>query len=395
MKLHKQFVLILSLILSTTGVQADLPAKKMLTLQTAKQIAAAAEAEAHKRGATVVIAVVDDGGHLLLLERLDDTQVASSEVAVGKARTAAIFRRPSKVFEDQIREGRVAALALPGATPLQGGLPLVFQDKVIGAIGVSGNTTQEDEEIAKAGVAGLSQAVEDPPVSPASYFPAERIQAGFAMSEFILKTPEYKVETARRVEPGIAEVHLGETDVFYVQEGSATFVTGGAIVDAKTTAPGEIRGPRIEGGESRHISKGDVLVEVWVDGELPRALGQSGGSVIKGWNAPNRLVIGRGVKPGQPIQLAVFGINGPLSDPWANFIWMRSAKLEFYRTNPSGPRAVEPQEVNVEIVRLDPALDAVVPPNPKIYKLAEGLTFTEGPLWVHAGYLLFSDPNDT
>ena len=88
-----------------------------------------------------------------LLHRLDDTQVASVEVGIGKARTAAIFRRPSKEFEDQTRSGRVAALALPGATPLQGGIPITVDGKVIGAIGVSGNTPQEDEDIAKVGAA--------------------------------------------------------------------------------------------------------------------------------------------------------------------------------------------------------------------------------------------------
>ena len=140
-------------------LRADLPAKKVLTLDAAKAIASAAEAEAKKRGATVVIVIVDDGGHLLLLERLDDTQVASVEVGIGKARTAAIFRRPSKVFEDQVRDGRVAALALPGATPLQGGVPIVFEGKVIGAIGVSGNTPQEDEDIAKVGAAFAASAI--------------------------------------------------------------------------------------------------------------------------------------------------------------------------------------------------------------------------------------------
>ena len=142
---------------------AELPSKKVLTLGVAKMIAEAAEAEAKKRGATVVIAVVDDGGYLLLLERLDDTQVASVEVGIGKARTAAIFRRPSKVFEDQIRDGRVAALALSGATPLQGGIPLIYQGKVIGAIGVSGNTPQEDEDIAKAGAAVTERAIQTEP----------------------------------------------------------------------------------------------------------------------------------------------------------------------------------------------------------------------------------------
>jgi uncharacterized protein GlcG (DUF336 family) len=129
--------------------------KPVLTLERALTVATAARAEAEKRRATVAIAVVDAGGYLLVLQRLDDTQVASVDVGIGKARTAAIFRRPSKVFEDQVRDGRVAALALPGATPLQGGLPLVQNGVVVGAIGVSGNTPQEDEDIAAAGVAAM------------------------------------------------------------------------------------------------------------------------------------------------------------------------------------------------------------------------------------------------
>ncbi len=137
----------------------------------------------------------------------------------------------------------------------------------------------------------------------------------------------------------------------------------------------------------------DDYAEIWVDGELPRAVGQTGGSVVGGWNAQNRLVIGRAVKPGQRIQLAIFGINGPLSNPPTNFIWMRYARLHFQR-GPAGPLAVTPQEVNVEIVRKNRAIDAIVGPNPKIFKLAEGFQFTEGPVW-HPGLeaLLFSDPN--
>lgn len=150
--------LVTLLAVSAAGQTAKLPVKPVLTLAVAKQIAAAAEAEATKRGSTVVIAIVDDGGHLLLLERLDDTQVASVEVGIGKARTAAIFRRLSKVFEDQVKNGRVAALALPGATPLQGGVPILVDGKVVGAIGVSGNTPQEDEDIAKAGAAVIEAA---------------------------------------------------------------------------------------------------------------------------------------------------------------------------------------------------------------------------------------------
>ncbi|HWP23794.1 MAG TPA: SMP-30/gluconolactonase/LRE family protein [Candidatus Binatia bacterium] len=136
----------------------------------------------------------------------------------------------------------------------------------------------------------------------------------------------------------------------------------------------------------------DDYAEIWVDGEIPRAQGQSGGSVIKGWNAENRLIIGRGVKPGQKIQLAIFGMNGPISNPPTNYIYMKYARLEFHKV-PAGPIAVTPHEVNLEVVRLDPAIDAIVPANPKLFKLAEGFQFTEGPVWVKEGYLLFSDPN--
>ncbi len=159
MKTLQNLVALLLLVVLTPSAHAELPVKQVLTLNVAKRIAAAAEAEASRRGSTVVIVVVDDGGHIIVLERLDDTQVASVEVGIGKARTAAIFRRPSKVFEDQIREGRVAALALPGVTPLQGGIPITVNGKVIGAIGVSGNTPQEDEDIAKAGAAAAPVAI--------------------------------------------------------------------------------------------------------------------------------------------------------------------------------------------------------------------------------------------
>lgn len=135
----------------------------------------------------------------------------------------------------------------------------------------------------------------------------------------------------------------------------------------------------------------DDYAEIWVDGELTRSLGQTGGSVIAGWNAANRLVVGRDVRPGQKIQLAVFGINGPLSNPPTNFIWLRYARLEFHKGE-RGPVAVAPGEVNVEVRRVDPAIDAIVGANPKIFKLAEGFKFTEGPVWVGDG-LLFSDPN--
>jgi len=136
----------------------------------------------------------------------------------------------------------------------------------------------------------------------------------------------------------------------------------------------------------------DDYAEVWVDGELVRYLGQNGGSVVAGWNAPNRLVIGRNVRPGQKIQLAVFGINGPISNPPTNFIWVREAKLEFFPGTENGPRAIVPSEVNIEVDRHDSAIDQIVGRNPKLFKLAEGFQFTEGPVWTADG-LLFSDPN--
>jgi gluconolactonase len=136
----------------------------------------------------------------------------------------------------------------------------------------------------------------------------------------------------------------------------------------------------------------DDYAEVWVNGELARFLGQKGGSVVAGWNAPNRLIVGRDVKPGQKIQLAIFGINGPISNPPTNFIWVREAKLDFYKGETTGPVAITPSEVNVEVVRHDEAINKIVGPNPKIFKLAEGFKFTEGPVWTSEG-LLFSDPN--
>src|SRR5215831_8653895 len=106
----------------------------------------------------------------------------------------------------------------------------------------------------------------------------------------------------------------------------------------------------------------DDYAEVWVDGKLPLILGQPGGQLIKGFNAPNRVVLTRNAKPGQLIQLAVFGINGPLSNPPGNFIWVRSATLDFYKRNHIGPT----QFVATEIIKADPGLEAIVAPDAKL-----------------------------
>jgi gluconolactonase len=138
----------------------------------------------------------------------------------------------------------------------------------------------------------------------------------------------------------------------------------------------------------------DDYAEIWVDGKMPRILGQPGGQVVKGFNAPNRVILTRNAKPGQQIQLAVFGINGPISFSPQNFIWIKSATLDFYKS----PK-VAISETPAQIVRKDPALDEIVPSDAKIEKLAGGFLFTEGPVWVPKtdetdGFLLFSDPNN-
>jgi gluconolactonase len=135
----------------------------------------------------------------------------------------------------------------------------------------------------------------------------------------------------------------------------------------------------------------DDYAEVWVDGKQPTVLGQTGGSVIRGFNAPNRVILTRDARPGQQFQLAVFAANGPISALPQNFIWVRSATLDFYA--PGHGTGI--QKVDTTILRKDPALDAIVLPGTQIEKLAGGFLFTEGPVWVHDGnYLLFSDPNN-
>ncbi len=135
----------------------------------------------------------------------------------------------------------------------------------------------------------------------------------------------------------------------------------------------------------------DDYAEVWVNGKLPRVLGQSGGPMIRGFNAPNRVIVGHNVRPGQQIQIAVFGINGPISASPENFIWVKSATLEFYKAGHGN--GIQP--VETQIIRKDPALDEILTPGTKIEKLAGGFLFTEGPVWVRdGGYLLFSDPNN-
>ncbi len=129
--------------------------KNFLTLEDAKLVAAAAEAEALRNNWPVVIAIVDEGGHLIYLQRLDNTQIGSVDVAIQKARSAIAFRRPTKILEEQINQGHLRYLGLPGAIPIEGGLPIVFKDQFLGAIGVSGVRSHQDAQIAQAGIDAL------------------------------------------------------------------------------------------------------------------------------------------------------------------------------------------------------------------------------------------------
>lgn len=134
--------------------QAELINKQALGLSGAKKIAAAAELEAVRNKWNVVIAVVDDGGHLVYLQRLDGAPTGSIDVAIGKARTAAAFKRPTQVF-DEMAKTRPAITSIPGIVPLEGGVPVMVDGQLVGAVGVSGATSEQDVQVAEAGISAL------------------------------------------------------------------------------------------------------------------------------------------------------------------------------------------------------------------------------------------------
>lgn len=153
----KTFTVLIGLLaLTSTSALAQTVEKRALTLEGAKKAAAAASAEAKKNNEGGVIAIVDDGGNLMYLERLDGTFAAGANISIGKARTAAMFKKPTAAFEEIIRNGRTPMVALSDFTPLQGGVPIEVGGSVVGAIGVSGAASQQrDEAVAKAGAAAL------------------------------------------------------------------------------------------------------------------------------------------------------------------------------------------------------------------------------------------------
>jgi glc operon protein GlcG len=151
-------LMLAALAISTQHASAQLAEKKVLTLAAAQNMVAAAQAEAERNHLAGVIAVVDDGGWPILLLRMDDAAfVASVELAPGKARTAALFKKPSEALEDAINHGRIAAVTARGFIEMQGGLPIVVDGQVIGGIGASFDTPEHDVQIAQAGLAGLHE----------------------------------------------------------------------------------------------------------------------------------------------------------------------------------------------------------------------------------------------
>jgi glc operon protein GlcG len=234
------------------------------SLQLARRVVDAAVAEARRLGAPGgAIAVVDAGGYPVALERLDGTFATAGTIALGKARTAAIFGRPTKALENAINGGRASMLALittAGATPMQGGVPLALDGRLVGGVGVAGAASaDQDSEIAEA----AARALADPAAlggAALAHFSAPEVVAAFEAGRPLVENAGFKVHASRRTKPGEAEVHLVDTDVFYVRAGEATLVLGGQLVAPRSVTPTEIRGAAIEGGERHPLREGDVLV---------------------------------------------------------------------------------------------------------------------------------------
>jgi len=267
MRIAQCGLLIAALLAVANGQTAE---KKTLTLQGAEQVIAAAKNEATKLHAPGgVIAVVDDGGNLMALERLDGTFSAGANISIGKAKTAVMFKKPTRFFEELINsngKGRTVMTALENFTPLIGGIPIMVDNQIVGGVGVSGaSSADQDEQLAIAGSKAFESTTNagNDPAPAVSYWAKSKVEEAFAKGAILFDGSDgrnYMVPASRREKPGQAEIHTKDADVIYVLQGSATFVTGGKAVDAKTTAPDELRGSSIRNGETREIAKGDVVI---------------------------------------------------------------------------------------------------------------------------------------
>src|SRR5438270_1716743 len=252
-------------------VTAQTVEKKTLTLKGAESVIAAAKGEAQKLQAPGgVMAVVDDGGNLMALERLDGTFSAGANISIGKAQTAVMFKKPTRFFEELINsngKGRTVMTALDNFTPLIGGIPITVDGQIVGGVGVSGAATaDQDEQLAIAGSKAfdLSTATTSgDSAPPVSYWEKSKVDEAFSKGSALFDGSDgrnYMVHASRREKPGQVEIHTKDADVIYVLDGTATFITGGEAVDAKTTAPDELRGSSIRNGQTRQIAKGDVVI---------------------------------------------------------------------------------------------------------------------------------------
>ncbi len=215
---------------SLAGAAADFSTRQVpaMTRSLARLAAETAGAQATVRGVAPVVAVVDAGGDLVYLWRPDAAQVASVAVATDKAHTAALFRRPSKDFEDQASGGRPAALHLAGAVPLQGGMPITVDGQVVGAVGVSGaSSADEDQELSVLGQRAAEDAARG--AAPAAVLiPRQAVRAKFETGGLLVDTAGYQVDAGRRTAPGDVELHEDVVDIMHVVEGEATVVAGEA-----------------------------------------------------------------------------------------------------------------------------------------------------------------------
>lgn len=253
------FAVSIAMLVGTAAAQTV--ERRSITLEGARTVISAAKEYARKNNAPGgVIAVVDEGGNLVALERLDGTFSAGANISVGKAKTAVMFKRPTKFFEDVIKNGRTAMVALPDFTPLQGGVPIMIDGQLVGGVGVSGAmSAMQDEELAIAGADALSNHKSLPVTFIDSKAVSDAFEKG-AVLEDGSNGENYMVHASRREKPGMSEVHDLDTDIIYVLAGTAVFVTGGKSVDPKMVAPNEFRGTSVEGGETRELKKGDVVI---------------------------------------------------------------------------------------------------------------------------------------
>ena len=242
---------------------AEVANRPTLTLEGAKVVANFAVQYAREHQAPgAAIAMVDSGGTLLYVERLDETFQNAANISIGKARTAVLFGKPTRVFEDLVNKGRYTMLALPeiaAFTPLMGGVPLELDGHVIGAIGVSGaSSAAQDDEIASAAAAEFAKN-QSHHTAQVTVVPRATVEAGFATDATLLSDTDFRVNASHRTGPGEAEVHVNDTDIFYVLKGRAELIVGGTVSDSHVVSSTEIRGSKIEGGKVKNIAQGDVV----------------------------------------------------------------------------------------------------------------------------------------